>query len=85
MVAVETAAPLSLVVKECLLACLKPKIIQRAPHRFQMWRRPTRAQPAHTWGRPPEMIELGGILAQNNQKKKGAVMSFWPNGGKCHL
>lgn len=84
MVALETAAPLSLVVKECLLGCLKPKIIRRTLHHFQMWGRPTGAQPAHTWGWPPKMIELGGILAQNN-KKKGAVMSFWPNGGKCHL
>lgn len=70
MVAVETAAPLSLVVKECLLGCLKPKIIQRTLHHFQMWGRPTSAQPAHARGWPPKMIELGGILAQNNTKKK---------------
>lgn len=47
-VALETAAPLSLVVKECLLGCLKPKIIQHTQHHFQMWGQPTSVRPAHT-------------------------------------
>lgn len=70
MVALETAAPLSLVVKECLLGCLKPKIIQRTLHHFQMWGRPTGAQPAHAWGWPPKMIELGGISGSKQHTKK---------------
>uniref|UniRef100_A0A665UGH4 Forkhead box P1b n=1 Tax=Echeneis naucrates TaxID=173247 RepID=A0A665UGH4_ECHNA len=44
VVGLETAAPRSLVIKECLLSCLKPKIIQRTRHRFQMWGQTTDVQ-----------------------------------------
>lgn len=74
----KTTAPHSLVVKECLWSCLKPKIIRRALHGFQMWEADHRCTQAR--GRPPPQSygeELCLKTKQNKKRYSNELVAKW--------